>query len=106
MNRVAKEIESKTSSLQGELERVETELKETEKADSCCRDAGLQAADRSRGEEALAPVESDSCGGCCQTLTTQYIERLRMSMLIRCPNCNAFPLFSRGSAGQMRNSDT
>ena len=43
-----------------------------------------------KGEEALAPVEDDSCGGCHQTLTTQFIDRLRMSKLVRCPNCDAF----------------
>ncbi|MCP4778924.1 MAG: hypothetical protein GY880_32315 [Planctomycetaceae bacterium] len=45
---------------------------------------------KAKGEEALAPVEDESCGGCYQVLTTQYIDRLRLSVLIRCPNCNAF----------------
>ena len=41
-------------------------------------------------KEALAPLESDSCGGCYHTLTTNDIARVQMSLLIRCPNCNAF----------------
>ncbi len=88
-----KEIESKMGSLHSELERVESELKETEKKIPAAAFADYKRLTEARGEEALAPVESDSCGGCCQTLTTQFIERLRMSMLIRCPNCNAFLYF-------------
>ncbi|WP_413431055.1 zinc ribbon domain-containing protein [Crateriforma spongiae] len=43
----------------------------------------------SRGDEALAPLATDSCGGCYQTLTTQTINRLQLSQLTHCPNCNA-----------------
>lgn len=45
---------------------------------------------QSKGEEGLAPLEDESCGGCNQTLTTQVIDRLRLSKLVRCPNCDAF----------------
>ena len=88
-----KEIEAKTSSLQSELERVESELEESEKQIPSVALQDYRRLTKARGEEALAPVESDSCGGCYQTLTMQYIERLRMSLLIRCPNCNAFLYF-------------
>ena len=88
-----KEIESKMRSLQSELERVESELEESEKKIPAAALQDYKRLTKARGEEALAPVESDSCGGCCQTLTMQYIERLRMSFLIRCPNCNAFLYF-------------
>lgn len=86
-----KDVESNLLTLNSELQRVESELAESEKEipEGAMKD--YRRLTDARGEEALAPVESDeSCGGCCQTLTTQYIERLRMSMLIRCPNCNAF----------------
>lgn len=89
----ANEIESNLGSLQSELERVELELKESEKKIPSAAILDYKRLTAARGEEALAPVESDSCGGCYQTLTTQYIDRLRMSMLIRCPNCNAFLYF-------------
>lgn len=89
----AKEVESKMTSLRGELERVEGELAESEKQIPAGAFQDYKRLTEAKGEEALAPVESDSCGGCCQTLTTQYIDRLRMSILIRCPNCNAFLYF-------------
>lgn len=87
------EIESKLGTLQSELERVEAELKEAEKEIPAAAFQDYHRLTEARGEEALAPVETDSCGGCYHTLTTNYIDRLRMSMLIRCPNCNAFLYF-------------
>lgn len=85
-----KEVESKMVTLQSDRVRVESELKESEQEIPAGAIQDYKRLTDARGEEALAPVDSESCGGCYQTLTTQYIERLRMSMLIRCPNCNAF----------------
>ncbi len=87
------EVEAKLTQLQGELSRVESELEESEKEIPASAIVDYKRLTDARGEDALAPVESDSCGGCYQTLTTQLIDRLRMSMLIRCPNCNAFLYF-------------
>ncbi len=83
-------VESNLMTLSSELERVESELEASEKEIPRGAYKDYKRLTESRGEEALAPVEGESCGGCYQTLTTNYIERLRMSMLIRCPNCNAF----------------
>jgi hypothetical protein len=83
-------VESNLVSLRSELERVESELRESEKEIPAGALQDYKRLTAARGEEALAPVDGESCGGCCQTLTTQYIDRLRMSKLIRCPNCNAF----------------
>lgn len=87
------EVEAKLAELQIELERVENELEESEKQIPASAVVDYKRLTDARGEDALAPVEGDSCGGCYQTLTTQLIDRLRMSMLIRCPSCNAFLYF-------------
>ncbi len=84
------DVESKMGNLREELERVESELTKSEAEIPAAAKADYVRLTEAKGEEALAPVESDSCGGCYQTLTTQLIDRLQMSMLIRCPNCNAF----------------
>lgn len=71
------------------LTRVEAELAEAE--------AQLPAAIRqeydrivgSRGEEALAPVEGETCGGCFQMLTSQMMNRLYLGQAVRCPACGA-----------------
>lgn len=67
----------------GEREKAETEIPSQVKAD-------YRRVTAAKGEDALAPVENQSCGGCYQTLTTQTMDRLRLSQLVRCPNCNAF----------------
>ena len=89
----SKQIETRMRELQGELARVNAELEQTEQEIPASARADYKRLTEAKGEEALAPVDGDSCGGCYQTLTTQLIDRLRMSMLIRCPNCNAFLYF-------------
>jgi len=84
------EVEAKTVELESELARVNSELEESEKQIPGEVMVEYRRVIKAKGEEALAPVEDESCGGCYQVLTTQYIDRLRLSVLIRCPNCNAF----------------
>ena len=84
------EVESKTADLHKELDRVNAELEESEKQIPAEVIGEYRRVISAKGEDALAPVEEGSCGGCYQVLTTQYIDRLRMSVLIRCPSCNAF----------------
>lgn len=84
------EVEVKTTELQSELQRVDTELEESENGIPREVMVEYRRIIKAKGEDALAPVEDESCGGCYQVLTTQYIDRLRLSVLIRCPNCNAF----------------
>ncbi|TWU20595.1 Chromosome partition protein Smc [Novipirellula galeiformis] len=84
------EVQAKMESLRGELARVENELVETEKQIPSAVRADYDRLTKSKGEEALAPIDGDSCGGCYQTLTTQVMSQLQLSRLVRCPNCNAF----------------
>ncbi|MDA7873645.1 phospholipase [Rhodopirellula sp.] len=84
------DVEVKTTELQSELQRVDTELEESENGIPREVMVEYRRIIKAKGEDALAPVEDESCGGCYQVLTTQYIDRLRLSVLIRCPNCNAF----------------
>ena len=75
-----------------------TENLQAAQANLAAAEADIPAAMRSdydrliqrKGEEALAPVEENSCGGCHQVLTTQWIDWLQLSKLVRCPNCDAF----------------
>lgn len=92
VERVA-EVEARLQELQGELLRIDGLLAESEHEIPAEALSDYKRLTDARGEEALAPVDGESCGGCYQTLTTNLIDRLRMSMLIRCPNCNAFLYF-------------
>jgi uncharacterized protein len=84
------EVAEKSTLLKSELARVEAELAETETRIPLAVKADYQRVVDSKGEEGLAPIDGDSCGGCFQTLTTQMRDNLAMSHLVRCPNCNAF----------------
>lgn len=84
------DVEAKQQTLKSELARVEAELAEAEKGMPSSALGDYRRLIEARGEEALAPLDQDSCGGCCQTLTTQMIEELRMSNLVRCSSCDAF----------------
>jgi predicted nucleic acid-binding Zn-ribbon protein len=91
---MVKAVGERLDLLKGDLERVEAERAE---AESLVPAGAKQEYDRlvaARGEEALAPVDGDTCGGCYQMLTTQIINRIRLSQLVRCPACNAF-LYSK-----------
>ena len=42
---------------------------------------------KTRGFDALAPVESETCGGCYQTLTPHIIDQLRLNKPVFCKSC-------------------
>lgn len=85
-----REIEARMETLRSELQRVEVELETTEAEIPPAAKAEYKRVIEAKGEDALAPIEGDSCGGCYQTLTTQVMSQLQLSQLIHCPNCNAF----------------
>lgn len=84
------EIEARMQTLRGELQRVETELAARESEIPAVAKTEYMRVVAVKGEDALAPIDGDSCGGCYQTLTTQVMSQLQLSQLIHCPNCNAF----------------
>ncbi len=88
-NRVA-EVTEKHVSLLSEQQRVEQELLASEAEIPTAVRADYKRIVDAKGEEGLAPVDGESCGGCNQTLTTQMRDRLQLSHLVRCPSCNAF----------------
>lgn len=84
------EIDARMQLLREELGRVDEELTRTEAQIPATILRDYRRMVEAKGEDALAPVEGDSCGGCYQTLTTQVMSQLRLSQLIHCPSCNAF----------------
>ena len=84
------EVEKTITGLNVEMAEIMAELEKSEKGIPAAAKVDYVRLVNSKGEDALAPVESDSCGCCYSTLTTNFIDRLRLSLLVRCPNCNAF----------------
>lgn len=83
------EIRKRQDQVKMDLERVEIQLEEAELEIPAAVKADYRRLVDARGEEALAPIEAESCGGCSQTLTTQVVSQVMLSTLTYCPNCNA-----------------
>jgi predicted nucleic acid-binding Zn-ribbon protein len=86
----AAEIEKRLVTVREELDQFNRQREKAEAEIPSEAKADYLRVTAVKGEEALAPVENESCGGCYQTLTTQTMDRLRLSRLVRCPSCNAF----------------
>ena len=84
---VQKRVAAEREGLESELSRVEEEL------------AGLvaqlpgdfrseyQRIAKARGEDTLAPVEGEFCGGCNQKLSPQMLNELMLSKVVFCKSC-------------------
>ncbi len=83
------EVEAKAAKLSEDLQRVESQLAAQEAELPGVTKADYQRLTTAKGEDALAPVEDESCGGCYQTLTAQVVNQVLLSKLTHCPNCNA-----------------
>ena len=83
-------VKSRLEVVRTDLEHVQSELEKAESELPVVVRSEYKRQTDSRGEEALAPVEEGSCGGCNQTLTTQMIDRIRLGFLTECPACAAW----------------
>src|SRR4051812_21622669 len=73
-------LESELARIRGELEAAENQL------EGDFKDNYLRLS-RSMGEDCLAPVEGECCGGCSQTLTVQMQNLLHLDRPLFCQNC-------------------
>ena len=80
-------IEERLVVLKQELARVEAELTAEEaKIPADFEDTYRRLVD-SRAEEAFAPLDDKSCGGCNTGLTLKLIDQLRMGTPALCSSC-------------------
>ncbi|MCC9603327.1 phospholipase [Stieleria sp. JC731] len=86
----ADKVRSRLEVVKGDLAHVREELAKAEKLVPASVKSEYVRLSTSRGDEALAPIEDESCGGCNQMLTTQMIDRIRLGFLIECPACAAW----------------
>lgn len=83
-------LESDLQRIQGELEKAEASLPGDLRTD-------YKRIASAMGEDALAPVDDDVCGGCFQTLTPQTINELLMAKPVFCKSCGRL-LYTAGEA--------
>ncbi|QEF99829.1 Putative zinc ribbon domain protein [Stieleria maiorica] len=83
-------VENRMAVVQADLDHVRNELVKAEAEIPAAARSEYKRLIEGRGDEALAPIEDDSCGGCHQTLTTQMVDRVRLGYLTHCPACSAW----------------
>lgn len=85
--KIRQRVAEQQQGLEEEFARVSQNLKEAEaKLPEDVREDFLRVS-KVRGEEAMAAVDGECCGGCYQTLTPQTLELLRMDKLVFCKAC-------------------
>lgn len=85
--KVQETVRAQAEGLESEIKRLEAELHE---AESTLPADFRQAYDRvvkSKQDDAMAEVQGDCCGGCCQQLTPNMLSELSMSQVVFCRNC-------------------
>jgi uncharacterized protein len=71
----------------GDVKRLETELKAAEASlPADFRDA-YERAVKSRGSDAMAEVDKESCGGCFKNITANMFSELVMNRVVFCKSC-------------------
>jgi len=80
-------VTDQQAGLEAELARVQGELNEAERGLPDEFRAEYERQARGRGEEALAPLDGQTCGGCYTTITTQTVSELLMGRPVHCKNC-------------------
>lgn len=87
LQRVRQRVSEQQQLLETELARVRQELHRAEEALPEDIQPEYHRLARSRGDDALAPVEAETCGGCSQTLTVQTLNLLRLDKAVFCKSC-------------------
>jgi predicted nucleic acid-binding Zn-ribbon protein len=80
-------VKAHEETMLAEQRRVEANLKDAEQAlPTDFRDAYYRVV-KAKGQDAMAQVEGESCGGCYQQLTTNMMSDLMMSHVVFCKAC-------------------
>ena len=85
--RVQETVGKQRAELEGELQRIMGELTAAEvNLPDDFRPEYLRMA-TVRGENALAPIDGECCGGCYHTITVQTRNELYLERVVHCKNC-------------------
>lgn len=87
--KVSGDVEKRVAVLQSELNRVTSELNECESRLPAELHREYQHRAKTKGEDALAMVDAESCGNCHQVLTPHVLDQLSMGRIHICSSCNS-----------------
>jgi hypothetical protein len=80
-------VRGQEETLQGDVARLEKELREAEIALPDDFREAYQRVVKAHGEDAMAQVEGESCGGCHKQLTPNIMSQLSMATVVFCKTC-------------------
>jgi uncharacterized protein len=85
--KVRKRVNDQQQGLESDLARVRGELHAAEEQLEGDFKENYLRLSHSMGEDSLAPVDAESCGGCSQTLTVQMLNLLKLDKPVFCKSC-------------------
>lgn len=80
-------VSAEHATLVSEVTRLTAELSKAESNLPSEIKANYERMARASGEDAMAPVEGEVCGGCYQTLTPNMLNELALSRIVFCKSC-------------------
>ena len=96
LNKNRHAVQEQQALLEADVVRLEAELKESEVGlPSEIRDAYDRVV-KSKGSDAMAAVEGESCGGCCSNLTPNTMNALAMGRIVFCQSCGRLLYLTEG----------
>lgn len=87
LTELRKKVETERAGLTSDLNKVEAELKQAEVALPADVKQDYDRVVKAHGEDALAPLDGDVCGGCFQKVNLQMINLLQLSNMVFCKTC-------------------
>ncbi len=91
--KVRASVDSQRSFIEADIARVDAELKAFEVDLPADFRDGYDRVVRSKGDDALAEVEGDCCGGCYQQLTPNMLSHLKSAVAVACKSCGRMLYF-------------
>lgn len=80
-------VQEEEGLLKADVTRLEADLKTAEEGLPPDLNDAYQRIVKSKGADALAPVEGECCGGCYQTMTPNMLNLLQLSRPVFCKSC-------------------
>jgi len=85
--RACREIDEQEPKIRADIERLETELKHCETDLPGDSRELYRRVVRQKGEDALAPVDDEYCGGCNQHVPVNLVNELTLNRPVACRSC-------------------
>jgi predicted nucleic acid-binding Zn-ribbon protein len=84
---VKAKVAAEAATIEAEAVRVRAELETVERDLPAETREPYRRIVKSKGADAMAAVEADSCGGCCQQITGNMLSELAMGRVVVCRSC-------------------